>query len=113
MKKIFFFGAILLLTACSKSELDQLKSDQEDLKKQAAELTKQADPLSEECQKLVAQYKDALAKKSSDIEAKKEAGKKVCQQAFDLSNKALELQDEIFNIQIAIIAEENKGKTSK
>ena len=54
-----------------------------------------------------------MAKNSSDTEAKKEAAKKVCQQAFDLSNKALELRDEIFNIQIAIIAEENKGKTSE
>ena len=68
--------------------------------------------MGDECNKLVAEYKDALAKNSPDTEAKKEAGKKVCQQAFDLSNKVLELQDKIFNIQIAIIAEENKGKTS-
>ncbi len=112
MKKLLILGTIFFLTACSQSELDKLKSDQEDLKKQVAELNKQADPLSAECQKLTAQYKDALAKNSSDTEAKKEAGKKVCQQAFDLSNKALELQGEIINVQIAIIAEENKGKAS-
>ena len=44
------------------------------------------------------------------LKALKEAGKKVCQQAFDLSNKALELQGEIVNMQLAIIAEDTKGK---
>jgi len=112
MKNLLILGTIFLLTACSQSELDKLKSDQEDLKKQIAELNKQSDPLSAECQKLTADYKDALAKNSPDTEAKKEAGKKVCQQAFDLSNKALELQGEVVNMEIAIIAEESKGKTS-
>ena len=110
MKKLLIFGAILLLSACSQSELDKLKSDQESLKKQVTELNKQADPLSEECQRLTVQYKDALAKNSPDIAAKKEAGKKVCQQAFDLQNKALELQGEIVNMQLAIVAEEIKEK---
>lgn len=112
MKKLLILGTIFFLTACSQSDLDKLKSDQEDLEKQVVELNKEANLLRTECQKLTAQYKDALAKNAPDTEEKKEAGKKVCQQTFDLSNKALELQGEIFNMQIAIIAEENKGKTS-
>ena len=65
--------------------------------------------MGDECNKLVAEYKDALAKIAL-IQKQKEAGKKVCQQAFDLSNKALELQGEIVNMQLAIIAEDTKGK---
>ncbi|ALV74962.1 MULTISPECIES: hypothetical protein [Acinetobacter] len=110
MKNLLILGTIFLITACSQSETDKLISDQKKLEKQIIELNKQAEPLGDECNKLVAEYKDALAKNSPDTEAKKEAGKKVCQQAFDLSNKALELQGEIVNMQLAIIAEDTKGK---
>ena len=110
MKNLLILGTIFLITACSQSETDKLKSDQKKLEKQIVELNKQAEPLADECNKLVAEYKDSLAKNSPDTEAKKEAGKKVCQQAFDLSNKALELQGEIVNMQLAIIAEDTKGK---
>jgi hypothetical protein len=112
MKKFLIFGCILLLVACNQSELDRLKGDKEKLEKQVAELNKKREPLSAECQKKLAIYKESLAKNSPDTEAKKEIGAKVCQQAFDLSNKALELQGEIVNIQLAIIAEENEGKIS-
>ena len=77
MKNILILGTIFLITACSQSETDKLKSDQKKLEKQIVELNKQAEPLADECNKLVAEYKDSLAKNSPDTEAKKEAGKKV------------------------------------
>lgn len=110
MKNILILGTIFLITACSQSETDKLKSDQKKLEKQIVELNKQAEPLADECNKLVAEYKDSLAKNSPDTEAKKEAGKKVCKQASDLLNKALELQDKMIIMQLAIIAEDVKGK---
>lgn len=110
MKKISIFGCILLLVACNQSELDRLKGDKEKLEKQVAELNKQGEPLSAECQKELAIYQEALAKNSPDTEAKKASGQKICQQAFDVTNKALELQGEVFNVALAIVAEETKGE---
>lgn len=110
MKNLLILGTIFFITACSQSEVDKLKNDQKKLEKQIIELNKQEEPLSDECQKLTAEYKDALEKNSPDTETKKEVAIKVCQQAFDLSNKALELQGEIVNMQLAIIEEEIKGK---
>lgn len=109
MKKLSIFGCALMLIACSQSELDRLKSDQKELEKQVAELNKQAEPLNAECQKELAIYKEALAKNSPDIEAKKASGQKICQQAFDIQNKVLEIQGEIINITLAMIAEDSKG----
>lgn len=109
MKKISIFGCILLLVACNQSELDRLKGDKEKLEKQVAELNKQGEPLSAECQKELAIYQEALAKNSPDTEAKKASGQKICQQAFDIQNKVLEIQGEIINITLAMIAEDSKG----
>ena len=99
-----------MLISCSQSEMEQLKSDHKNLEKQVAELKKQGEKFAPECEEKLAQFQEAEAKNSSDLEAKKAAAIEPCQKAFDAYNKTSELQDKMIKITLAMIAEDTKGK---
>lgn len=105
MKRLFLVGVVgLVLVGCGESDIEKLSNKQDKLSKEISILNAKAVEPAAECDKLSAVYLSLVDKTTSEAEANKKKGIEVCQQAFELQNKALELQGEVVNIQLDKIA---------
>lgn len=109
MKKIILLAiaAGLALSGCGQSELDRLNADLKNREKLSIENKKIEEKLQPQCAEATKKYQEAQAMKSSNTESLRVSGENICTELYDALNNELENRRQIFNLQVAIIAEKN------
>ncbi|MCR4530840.1 hypothetical protein [Acinetobacter venetianus] len=107
MKKIILFCLILVLSGCNKSELNILKEELNKQQEVSRKLELKLKEVTKNCEDKMNKFTSSENKEADILKLDAE---KACEEAVKVGNEALENSKKIFELNVAIIAEENKGK---